>query len=269
MTEINRERRAFGVGVIGGPTTVIDIHGLRILVDPTFDPPTDYGYLRKTAGPAIPAAALGPIDLVLVSHSQHPDNLDTSGRRLALSSPLVLTTPTSASELGPRARGLVPWERFSHPSGVRITATPALHGPADDVGPEGYVNCEVSGFVMEARDSPTVYVGGDNASLKAVADIARRFPRIDVAILNAGAAHVPTKFDDRPLTFTAERAAAAAEVLAAARVVVAHQDGWAHFADGPADTRHAFRQAGIEAVLSTAPLGLWSVTEDVAIPVQA
>ncbi|WP_285114273.1 MBL fold metallo-hydrolase [Leifsonia sp. fls2-241-R2A-40a] len=266
MTEIGAQRRPFGVGVIGGPTAVIDVHGLRIVVDPTFDPPTDYGYLRKTAGPATTAAALGPVDLVLVSHSQHPDNLDTGGREFAVSSPLVLTTPSSALDLGPRARGLVPWERFyHHPSGVRITATPALHGPADGLMPEGYVNCEVSGFVIEARDSPTVYVGGDNASLKAVADIGRRFPRIDVALLNAGGAHVPTKFDDRPLTFTADRAAAAAEILAAPSVVVAHQDGWAHFADGPADTARAFREAGIEGVLSTAPLGSWSVDEPASI----
>lgn len=259
MTEISPQRNAFGVGVIGGPTTVIDLHGLRIVVDPTFDPPGDYGYLQKTAGPAIPASALGPIDLVLVSHGQHPDNLDTSGRALAVSSPLVLTTPSSAPELGSRAHGLVPWERFSHPSGLRITATPALHGPADEVTPEGYVNCEVRGFVLEAPDSPTVYVGGDNASLAAVAEVARRFPGIDVAVLNAGAAHVPTKYDDRPLTFTSDRAAAAAEILAAPRVVVAHQDGWAHFAESRSDTARAFRQAGIEAVLREAPLGSWSI----------
>ncbi|MDR6973119.1 MBL fold metallo-hydrolase [Leifsonia shinshuensis] len=263
MTRISADRRRFGVGVIGGPTTVIDVHGLRIVVDPTFDPPGDYGYLQKTAGPAIAAEALGGIDVVLVSHAQHPDNLDAGGRRVALESPLVLTTPSSASELGATARGLVAWERFSHPAGVRITATPALHGPADEVTPEGYVNCEVSGFVIEAPDAPSVYVGGDNASLRAVAEVARRFPGIDVALLNAGAAHVPAKYDDRPLTFTAERAAAAAEVLDARHVVVAHQDGWAHFADGPAETERAFERAGIRAALFAAPLGSWSVTEEV------
>lgn len=247
--------------MIGGPTTVIDLHGLRIVVDPTFDPPADYGYLHKTAGPAVPAAALGDVDVVLVSHSQHPDNLDTSGREFAVSSPLILSTPSGAAELGPRAAGLTPWERFSHPSGLTITATPALHGPADEVTPEGYVNCEVRGFLIEAPDSPTVYVGGDNASLSVVAEVARRSPRIDVALLNGGGAHVPSKYDDRPLTFTADRVAAAAEILGSPRVVVAHQDGWQHFADGPADTRRAFHRAGLEAVLRAAPLGSWSISD--------
>ncbi|SDK64951.1 hypothetical protein SAMN05421874_109197 [Nonomuraea maritima] len=30
--------------VLGGPTTVIDLGGLRILVDPTFDDPGPHGY---------------------------------------------------------------------------------------------------------------------------------------------------------------------------------------------------------------------------------
>lgn len=258
---ISSQRLPFGVGVIGGPTTVIDVHGVRILVDPTFDPPGDHGYLQKTAGPAVPASALGPVDIVLVSHTQHPDNLDDSGRELALSAPVVLTTPSGATDLGHgAAHGLRHGERFTHDSGLTITATPALHGPADEVTPEGYVNCEVNGFVIEAPGQPTVYIGGDNAFLAAVVEVVRRFPRIDVALLNGGGAHVPTRYDDRPLTFTPGRVAAAAEILAAPQVVVAHQDGWKHFAYGAADTRRAFEQAGIAAVLREAPLGSWSVS---------
>ncbi len=32
-------RRRFGVSVLGGPTTVVDIAGRRVVIDPTFDPP--------------------------------------------------------------------------------------------------------------------------------------------------------------------------------------------------------------------------------------
>jgi len=39
--------------VVGGPTTVLDLGGLRIVSDPTFDAPGPHGYLTKTAGPAI------------------------------------------------------------------------------------------------------------------------------------------------------------------------------------------------------------------------
>ena len=41
--------------LIGGPTVLIEFDGLRLLTDPTFDPPGDYQggvLLKKTAGPA-------------------------------------------------------------------------------------------------------------------------------------------------------------------------------------------------------------------------
>jgi len=101
---VGSERLAFGVAVLGGPTTVVDIAGLRIVADPTFDPPDDKGYLTKLSGPAVAAAALGPVDAVLVSHDLHPDNLDDSGREFALAAPLLLTGPRSAGRLGQEAR---------------------------------------------------------------------------------------------------------------------------------------------------------------------
>ena len=86
--------------VVGGPTTVLDLGGLRIVSDPTFDAPGPHGYLTKTAGPSVAEDQLGPVDLVLVSHDNHPDNLDDRGRALALAAPLVLTTRSGAGRLG-------------------------------------------------------------------------------------------------------------------------------------------------------------------------
>jgi L-ascorbate metabolism protein UlaG (beta-lactamase superfamily) len=73
--------------VVGGPTAVLDLGGLRIVSDPTFDAPGPHGYLTKTAGPAVKPDELGSVDLVLVSHDNHPDNLDDRGRALALAAP--------------------------------------------------------------------------------------------------------------------------------------------------------------------------------------
>ena len=79
--------------VVGGPTTVLDLGGLRVLSDPTFDAPGPHGYLTKTAGPAVAGDQLGPVDLVLVSHDNHPDNLDDRGRALALAAPAAAPGP--------------------------------------------------------------------------------------------------------------------------------------------------------------------------------
>ena len=223
--------------VVGGPTTVLDLGGLRIVSDPTFDAPGPHGYLTKTAGPAIGDDELGPVDLVLVSHDNHPDNLDDRGRALALAAPLVLTTRSGAGRLGPPAIGLVPWTShiLDRPDGgeLTVTAVPAVHGPEDgERDADGFVNCEVIGFVLAGQDLPTVYISGDNASIRTVAEIARRMPGVDAVVLHAGAARVPGKFRDRALSLDSIRAAAAAAILAPAAVIPAHYDGWATSAKG-------------------------------------
>jgi L-ascorbate metabolism protein UlaG (beta-lactamase superfamily) len=80
-----------GVRLVGGPTALIEMGGLRFLTDPTFDPPGDHPVgnrvLVKTRGPAVAADDIGPVDAVLLSHDQHPDNLDAAGRRLLDAAP--------------------------------------------------------------------------------------------------------------------------------------------------------------------------------------
>jgi L-ascorbate metabolism protein UlaG (beta-lactamase superfamily) len=257
--------------VLGGPTTVLDLGGLRIVVDPTFDDPGPHGYLTKTEGPAVQEEMLGPVDVVLVSHSVHPDNLDDRGRAFALAAPLVLTCPSAAAELGPRAVGLRPWTSHTVRSGddrdVTFTAVPAVHGPQDAPRDEqGNVNCEVTGFLVAGPGLPTVYVSGDNASIRVVAELARRFPHIDAAVLFAGAARVPAKFGGRPLTLDAGRTAAAAAILDTPVVVPAHCDGWTHFSETRADIAAAFEQAGYSSVLRLADHGTWIRLDDPTRP---
>src|ERR1700692_2494559 len=127
---VDARRRDVAFSVLGGPTTVVDFGGLRILMDPTFEEAGKHDYLTKTVGPAVPAAALGSIDVVLVSHDQHPDNFDDEGRRVALAAPLGLTHPGRADRLAPPAVGLKPFESFEIPAAdgtkeVTVQAVPA------------------------------------------------------------------------------------------------------------------------------------------------
>jgi L-ascorbate metabolism protein UlaG (beta-lactamase superfamily) len=258
---VDARRRDCAISVLGGPTTVVDIAGRRIVVDPTFDPPGEHSYLTKLTGPVVSADALGPLDAVLISHDQHPDNLDDEGRRMALASPLVLTHPGAAGRLGAPAVGVPPWQSWDLPGGsgsLAAQAVPAVHGPADGQrDASGHVNCEVTGFVLSGPGVPTVYISGDNASLSAVKEVADRVADIDIAVLFAGAASVPAKENGRPLTLTAARAAAGAEVLGAKVVIPAHVDGWAHFSEGVDEFAAAFDQAGIDSLLRVAAHGEW------------
>lgn len=173
--------------VVGGPTTVLDLGGLRIVSEPTFDAPGPHGYLTKTHGPV-----LADVDLVLVSHDNHADNLDDQGRAFAPAAPLLLTTTSGAERLGAPAKGLAAWDAhtLTRPDGgeLTVTAVPAVHGP--EVGErdaDGEVNCQVVGFVLSGDGLPTVYISGDNASFHTVAEIARRTGSIDASVLHAGA----------------------------------------------------------------------------------
>src|SRR5947209_17645421 len=91
----------------------------------------------------------------------------------------------------------------------------------------------------------------------AVKQVADRVGEIDVAVLFAGAARVPAKERGRPLTLTAARAAAAAELLGAKVVIPAHVDGWAHFSEGVDEFVAAFDQAGIGTVRRLTAHGEW------------
>ncbi|MFE9426584.1 MBL fold metallo-hydrolase [Kitasatospora sp. NPDC006697] len=237
------------IRVFGGPTALIELGGLRLLTDPTFDAPGEYPIgpdraLTKTAPTAVTPAELGRIDAVLLSHDEHPDNLDTAGRAYLAEVPLVLTTPGGAGRLGGAARGLAPWESVTLPrpdgGSLTVTGTPAQHGP------EGCepVTGEVVGFVLTATDLPTVYVSGDNASLAVVREVAERFGPVDTAVLFAGAART-VLLDGALLTLDSAQAAEAAAVLGARQVVPAHFDSWGHFTEGREQLTAAFAAAGL------------------------
>ncbi|MFB7496662.1 MBL fold metallo-hydrolase [Streptomyces sp. NPDC056161] len=257
MSSLPTTSERFPVRVLGGPTALFEYGGLRFLTDPTFDGPGDYGrpgrpVLTKTAPAACTPADLGRIDVVLLSHDEHADNLDISGRALLAGVPLTLTTPSGGERLREslreKARGLADWEsvELDHPGGgtVTVTGVPAVHGPGsrEEVEP---VTGEVVGFVLTGEGLPTVYASGDNASLDAVREIADRFAPVDTALLFAGAPRFPVLFDNQLIVLDSAQAAEAARILGARRVVPVHYDGWAHFSEGREELEAAFTSADL------------------------
>jgi L-ascorbate metabolism protein UlaG (beta-lactamase superfamily) len=250
MSQLNANQ--FPVRTFGGPTALFEYGGLRFLTDPTFDGPGDYASpgptLTKTAPSTTSPADLGPIDVVLLSHDEHADNLDASGRALLADVPLTLTTPSGGERLGEKAKGLVDWEtvELERPGGGTITVTgvPAIHGPGAREEVEPFAG-HVVGFVLTGEDLPTVYVSGDNASLDAVREIADRFAPIDTALLFAGAPRFPMLFDGGLIVLDSTQAAEATRILDARRVVPVHHDSWAHFTEGREELEAAFAAAGL------------------------
>jgi L-ascorbate metabolism protein UlaG (beta-lactamase superfamily) len=237
---------------IGGPTAMLQLGGLRLLTDPTFDPagteyPTAAYTLRKTAGPALSPESLGRIDAVLLSHDHHSDNLDNAGRSLLKSAETVLTTQEGAERLGGNAVGLAHWQSVdlrTRDGGVlRVTGTPARHGPAGaDRGP-------VIGFVLALAESPesAIYISGDTVWYEGVAEVSQRFS-VQIAILFMGAAQVAAA-GPAPLTFTANEGVEAARAFADAVIIPLHYEGWEHFSESRKDIQDAFAAAGLDSRL--------------------
>ncbi|MDF0514363.1 MBL fold metallo-hydrolase [Agromyces sp. H3Y2-19a] len=232
---------ALSVRLVGGPTLAFEYAGLTFLTDPTFDEPGVYPGrvdLHKLTGPALSPDELGRIDVVLLSHDEHADNLDHAGRDLLARVPKVFSTPGAAERI-PGVTGLENWQTVQV-GDVEVTGVPALHGPE---GAEA-VTGVVTGFVLRAPGEPVVYVSGDNASVDVVREVAERVGPIEVAILFAGGANVGA-FGDVDITLNSGTAIAAAIALGDALIVPVHAEGWGHFTEGVDELARAFARAGL------------------------
>ena len=243
---------------IGGPTVLIEVGGWRLLTDPTFDPPGGkyrFGWGSgsvKTAGPAVPAAELGQIDAVLVSHDHHDDNLDPAGRALLPSLGVVVTTAPGAKRLGDGARGLEPWAttRLEAPGkpAIEITATPCRHGPPLSRPIAG----RVIGFSLawEGQQHGSLWISGDTVLYPGVREVADRID-VGTAVLHLGGVRFPIS---GPLRYTMNAAEAVelCELVRPHTAIPIHYEGWKHVRQGreaieqelasaPAEVRDAIR----------------------------
>lgn len=255
---------------IGTATLLLEVQCgervVRLLTDPVFDGPGPsytiggVGALRytRTQGPALPAEALPPIDAVLLSHDQHGDNLDPSGREVAARAGRVLTTPQGAARLRRQglasAEGLRTWasSEWGAPElRIRVTATPARHGPPLSLPVVGHV----TGFLVEwtGQQGGPLWISGDTVWHRALAPLAER--RIGVAVLHVGAAAVRATPWFR-VTFDAREAALAAERLRPHTVCPVHYEGWSHFNEGQAEVERALAKRGLRDRAVWLPPGL-------------
>ena len=234
---------------VGGPTTLIEVGGWRILTDPTLDPPGGayrFGWgtgSTKLAGPALPAEALLPIDAVLLTHDHHDDNLDAAGRALLPSAGTVITTVAGAGRLGGETQGLADWQTTTLEAPgkvpIEITATPCRHGPPG-FGP---IVGQVIGFALrwEGQAHGALWISGDTVLYDGVRAVADRL-RVDTAVLHLGGVRFPVT---GPLhyTMTGEDAVELIGLLRPRQAIPIHYEGWKHFRQGRAAVEHTLEQA--------------------------
>jgi L-ascorbate metabolism protein UlaG (beta-lactamase superfamily) len=251
------------ITLIGGPTALIEVDGFRLLTDPTFDEPGAYQLphvkLEELVGPALSVDKIGDIDAVLLSHDQHSDNLDHSGREFLKKAKRVLTTEVGAKRLGGHVEGFAPWAstelKGSNGHSLTITATPARHGPA---GIEPLAG-DVIGFVVSSSNPATrpIYISGDTVWYDGVAEVAKRF-NAGIVLPFAGAAQTRGPFH---ITMDTNDTIETARAFPDAVIVPVHTEGWKHFRQSSGDLRATFDTLGFGSRLKILEPGVATVIE--------
>lgn len=233
-------KNAINVIYLGGPTMILEIGGLRLMTDPTFDPPGEEFMINnkpaywKLAGPA--STDIGKIDAVLLSHDQHGDNLDNAGREFLKTVPKTFTTKVGAERLKGNAFGLSPWETVVLNDKITITSTPARHGPA---GSE-HITGDVTGFIV-ATKTIQLYITGDTVFYEGITMVAEKFSPKYVFIF-AGAAKPRGPFN---VTMGTNDAVDTAFAFPEATLIPLHFEGWSHYTENGEMLRQTFKALGI------------------------
>lgn len=246
---------------IGTATAILEIDGITFLTDPFFSPagsewPTvGDGVLKVHDDPAMKMEELPHIDAVLLSHENHPDNLDELGRQL-LDGRHVVTTDDGAKNLAPRPSvlGFKIWEkREVRISGktFHITATPCKHWPGH----------ECVGFILQTEDfgvAPdgrpnVVFFSGDTVYIEELAKIADQY-HVSVALMNLGKATFEGftsegqpggPGDSFQITMDGRQAARLFRDIKADVLVPMHYESWDHFTQHEEELKKEFEEEGI------------------------
>jgi L-ascorbate metabolism protein UlaG (beta-lactamase superfamily) len=168
---------AVGVHYLGHSTVLLEVAGLRILTDPFLR--DRLGPLRRH-GPVPEPEAIGPIEIVAISHA-HPDHFDRASLKALTGDPLVIVPRGMGGAVrraGLRAHEVVVGEQISIAPRWTITALPARHWRWP-----GAPTAATIGYLIEGPGQIGIYFAGDTTRFAGLRDLAGR---VDLALLPIG-----------------------------------------------------------------------------------
>jgi len=179
------------VTFIGHSTFLVQIGGICILTDPIWSErcsPVSFAGPRRARRPGQSLDALPGVDLLLVTHN-HYDHMDLPTlrkvrKRWAPPTATGLDNARHLAKAGIRDAVELDWWQSTDLAGVRVTYVPAQHFSARTLWDRN--RSLWGGFIVEAGGA-VVYFAGDSGYCPYFAEIGRRFPRIDLALLPIGA----------------------------------------------------------------------------------
>ncbi|MEO7493511.1 MAG: MBL fold metallo-hydrolase [Massilia sp.] len=248
---------AVSLQFIGTATVLIRYQGLVVLTEPNFLHKGEKVYLgygqhaTRLTEPALTLEQLPPIDLVILSH-MHEDHFDRRVQaQLRRDVPIVTTREASEhlERLGfTRRYALARWDTLEVRKGatlLRVSAMPARHG-----GPvTSALLPPVMGSMLDFRHGATgppyrLYISGDTLVFDDIADIPRRFPDVDLALLHLGGTRV---FGMLKVTMDGDDGVRMMRIIAPAQAIPIHFDDYEVFKSPLADFERAVKGASLSA----------------------
>lgn len=229
---------ALSVLWVGHATTLIQMGDRFLLTDPVFTE-TVGGFSRRLVMPGLNPQSTPSLAAVLISH-RHLDHLSKDSlRQLGEKSGAVICPVGAGRDIPQLGVDVVElgWWRTWESSGVRITAVPVAHSGGRWPGDESRHPRAFTGYVIE-HGGQTVFFAGDTAyDANAFVAIAKRFPRIDLALLPIGPM-TPARMM-RPHHLDPAQALDALRVLRASVMVPIHFQTYLHSFDRIGDCERA------------------------------
>ena len=177
---------------MGHSSVLAEIDGRRVLFDPVWGDrcsPFAFAGPKRLHPVPLPLAALGPVDVVVISHD-HYDHLDLPTIRALASTDTLFAVPLGVGahleSWGVPASRLreLDWNETTEIAGIRLTATPARHFCG-----RGLRNQQHTLWASWAVAGPEhrIYHSGDTGYFSGFADIGAEHGPFDATMIQIGA----------------------------------------------------------------------------------
>lgn len=223
-----KSSNAATVQLVRNATLIIEYNGKKILVDPMLSPK---GAIESWAGiqtnPTVELKMpvndiIKGVDLVMVSHT-HDDHFDKAASKILDKSIELINQPAD--------KAFFEKEGFINASvlqddklwnGINIHRIEAEHGSGEVLKLMG----KTSGFVLKAKNQPTLYIVGDAIWTEAIKKTIEKF-KPDYIIVNSGGALIKG-YENSPIIMNEEQTMALIGASGKAKVIAVHMDALDH-----------------------------------------